>query len=168
MQQNKFLVALIALLLVLNLGTLGYLFFTSHPPPPPRHEQGGPGGQEGRPGSISMRLKEPLSLSDAQAAAIDSMHNQHLALMDSTDRNFHDAMKNYFFLLTKESYTPLEKDSLLNIISELNARKALLAFNHFEDINKLLNPGQQKKFKEMLPDILRRVVEGGSGPHPHH
>lgn len=171
-QKNNFLVLLIVALLLINLGTLGYLFYTSRQlPPPPLQDLRAP-GQDQRPPPISHRLKEPLQLSDAQAVAIDSVHFGHIQRMDSLDNIFHEAMTDYFQLLTKGNYTRMERDSLLARMSAINANKADDAFSNFEHIRNVLNPEQKELYLKLLPEILQKTtsrVEGRpnrQGPPP--
>lgn len=171
-QKNKFLVMLIVALLLINTGTLGYLFYTSRQlPPPPPQDLRAP-GQGQRPPPISQRLKDPLNLSDAQAVAIDSVHFGHIKRMDSLDIIFHEAMTDYFQLLTKTNYTSMERDALLERMSSINAAKADDAFSNFEHIGDVLNAKQKELYLKLLPEILQRTtsrVEGRpnrQGPPP--
>lgn len=160
MEKNKFLLVIIVALLLLNAGTLGFLFYNSHklpPPPPPQ-----PTGPIQHP-SISGRLKEPLKLTDAQAKIIDSMQAAHFVVMDSLGKNFGNAVATYFMLLTKENYTQQQKDSLQNLMVQINNAKANAVFANFENIKKTLNANQQKEYEKMLPDILRNVIDRTQG-----
>lgn len=160
MRQNKFLIIIIILLLLINAGTLGFLFFNMNKPPqrPPQNEKGA-GGHF--PPPISIRLREPLKLTDAQALIIDSVHREHFTEMTVLSKDFNTALGNYFSLLVVENYTQQQKDSLLNIILNIHAQKVSSAFSNFENMEKYFTPEQRKKFKEMLPEIMRPVIEGG-------
>lgn len=165
MRQNKFLVIVVIILLLLNISTLGFLFFNMHKPP---HDiQGGTGTpRDGGPPPISIRLKEPLKLTEEQTLRLDSMHRTYVTEMAILDKDFHDALSNYFNLLIQNSYTQEQKDSLLNDVLKIHAQKVSSAFMNFENIEKFLTPDQNKKFKEMLPSILSRVIDGGGRQRP--
>lgn len=150
---------IIIILILLNIGTLAFLLFTGHKPPPPPPN---PMGRQHHP-VISERLKEPLNLTDAQATSIDSMHELHFKVMDSLTNDFHNAVSSYFMLLTKENYSLKEKDSLLSKMNNINASKAQTAFEAFENIRKVLNDDQKKKYNEILPEILQNVINRNEG-----
>ena len=92
MEKNNFYKLVIVLLLVLNLGTLGYLFFSagSKPPMPP------PGMQ---PPPFAAMLQKQLLLTDAQTAQVKEIHERHMMKMDSLNNQYQQALQQYFDLL---------------------------------------------------------------------
>lgn len=168
MKQQKFLIISIVVLLLLNLGTLSFLFFNAPRPPlpPPDAEMGNNTGIGSNPPSITLKLKEPLSLDDAQVKQIDSIHFAHLKKMRNTDVDFKNNLGKYFALLAKQSYSKGEKDSLQMELIHIHSLKIEESFSNFENIKRMLTPEQQKIFNEMIPDITGRLMQGRSDPIP--
>lgn len=151
MEKNNFYKLLIILLLVLNLGTLSYLFFSAGKPPqsPP------PDGQQ--PPPFAEMLQKELLLTDAQTAQVKDMHTHHLQKMDSLQMQYQQVLQQYFNLLLQQNVLQ-QKDSLQQILSAITTQRADEAFHHFNAIRQLLNKEQLQKYQEQLPKILQPVL----------
>lgn len=153
MERNKLLSIAVVLLLVLNLGTLAYLFFTAgiKPPLPPPHG-------EHQPPPFAPMLKKQLQLSDEQTKQVQQIHEGHLQKMDSLEKQYRQALQQYFDLLQQNNFQQQQKDSLENILSLITKQRAAEAFHHFYSIKETLNPQQALLYQQQLPQILEPVL----------
>ncbi len=168
MKQQKFLIISIVVLLFLNVGTLSFLFLNMQKPPLPplSAESVRRPGPETKPPSISLKLQEPLSLDETQVKKIDSIHLSHVKKMRQIDEDFKNTMGNYFSLLSKESYSEREKDSLQKELIRIHTSKIEASFSNFEHIKMMLTQEQQKIFSRMIPEMTGRMIEHRAAPKP--
>ena len=151
-RENLLTIAVFALLL-LNFGTLGFLFF-SRPP----H---GPG-----PGRFDKHMVEQLQLDAAQRQQFETLKTAHHEQMIASDRAYRDALENYFALLKSDTPAPAQADSLLHVLAKIQRDRALATFQHFQALRQQCTAEQRQRFDAMLPELIQ-VIQPARKPAPH-
>lgn len=173
--KNKILTAAVVLLLILNLGILGLLWFDRSdkmPPPvgmPPGERKPPPGGMppsdrmtpDGGPKEFLIR---ELNFSEKQKQDYGKLVEEHRA----DTKRIRDKVR-------------IEKDSLRDLYSKPGTDTSaaviiateigkdqkemeLINFRHFQKVRDLCDDGQKKKFDEVIKEALRMM--GSSNPPP--
>lgn len=165
MRKEHFYKIAIIVLLLLNLGTLGYLFMGNKRPmhgPPPGHE--GPAGL----------IIERLQLDEEQQQKFEEQRFEHQSKIRAVRKEsgeLHDAL---FSLLKNEAIDSIKKDSLQNAIRLVEIKKDEITFEHFQQLKSILKPEQLPLFDGLIEEIGRRLTDnapGGGrrdGPPPPH
>jgi Spy/CpxP family protein refolding chaperone len=162
MNKLRFLWATIILLLLLNLGTLAWLFYS--------HNK-----QEGRrpPGGAADFIVEQLQLDQQQQEQFFELRKQHRATIrqaQEEDKNLHDT---YFGLLKTDNPDKKLVDSVAVLLAAQRSRMEAANFDHFAQLRKICRDGKQKQlFDETIDDIARNITAprgpmptGGRPPH---
>ncbi|MBS1902929.1 MAG: periplasmic heavy metal sensor [Bacteroidetes bacterium] len=155
MKRDTLLTIAIVVLLVLNIGTISYLFISRphHMPPPPPPPMGERGPMM-RPDEL---IRSTLGLSEAQdkqyAASIETHHSAMMKL----DSEFRSAADRYFQML-RGNASQSDKDAALAAIGKAQSGKAEATYKHFEEIRALCTSEQQPKFDSIVPELTRMLL----------
>jgi Spy/CpxP family protein refolding chaperone len=158
MNKLRFLTVTVILLLLLNIGTLVYLFIS-------RQSQQGPPGREGAADFIIEQLK----LDPAQQKEFAGLRRQHQDIIRNArdeDRKLHDL---YFSLLKTDAPDKATIDSVSLLIAEQRKQIESATFDHFQQLRKICRDDQKKLFDATIDEIARRMApkgpgQGGPGP----
>ena len=158
---NKWLIGVIFVLLLINLATLG-LFWLRKPAPN--------GGEPGRNNVFEFVSKE-LQLNSAQTDTYNKLRKEHhekqVIVLDSLK-----IAKNEFYALLQR---PAISDSVFNTrldkIGKFQQELDLVNYQHFQQIRAFCTPEQQVKFDKIILEVLQRFSNAQSGrpgfrPHP--
>ena len=166
MVRDKFLILVIIFLFVLNLFTLGYLFFERQMPPPPPDDferviplDDKPGREKMQPPGKPDRLIEKLKFSEAQAKQMEDLKREHKNKIDQiqdSSRKLHDE---YFGFLKTDSYDKNKAAELLEKISANQKELDAATFEHFEKIKALCTNEQKTEFVKMLDEIAHSLKQ---------
>lgn len=162
MNKQRFLWATIILLLVLNLGTLAWLFYSHN-----KQEEGRP------PGGAADFIVEQLQLDQQQQEQFFELRRQHRATIrqaQEEDKNLHDT---YFGLLKTDNPDKKLVDSVAVLMAAQRSHMETATFDHFAQLRKICRDGKQKKlFDETIDEIARQIAApgrplppGGRPPH---
>ncbi|MDF2436870.1 MAG: periplasmic heavy metal sensor [Bacteroidota bacterium] len=157
MERSKLLTIAVIGLLVLNLGTLGVLFFGKHTPGPGHHR---PPLNEGPRQIIIDRLHFNSEQQKQYEALIDIHQKKNRELNDNA-RRLHDEL---FGLLANDTADNAKADSLMKLIGENQLAMDKLNYSHFTDIKTICKPEQLDDFKELAEDLAG--LFGPKGPRP--
>lgn len=144
--KTKFLYFIIIVLLLMNTGTIAFMFL--HHPPNSQQE-------------VSRWITEQLKLSEAQQQQYQVLREEHRKNMESIheqDRNLHDR---YFDLLKGETVDSMLVNQLADSIAINRKQTELTTFYDFKKIRSICNAEQRKKFDEIIGEVLRMM-----GPRP--
>lgn len=159
MKKEKLLTIAIVALLILNLGTLGFLFM-SHGKPP----MGRPGGKP-----VDAIIIEGLKLNENQIAQFEDLKHEHHSQMmrlQETDKNLHET---YFALLKTSNPDLKQETNLRQQLANLDQEKDSITFDHFKKLRGICNPEQQQRFDSLIDEILRALHSQRRGPdHPRN
>ena len=148
MNNNRFLKVVIVILILINAGTLVFMWIN-------RPQQ--PKVVLRRPFAGGFIVKE-LGLSESQKREYAQLRREHvktLELLQENDRILHDR---FFGRLFAEVPDMNAVHDLADSIAMNRRRMEILTYEHFEMLNNLLNPEQQKKFRDIFDDVLRIVL----------
>lgn len=144
MKKETLLTTAVIALLLLNFGTLGYLFF-QHPP----HE---------RPGRLDREIVETLQLNAAQQQQFEQLKTAHHQQMLAADGAYREALDNYFALLKNDSFMPAQRDSLQAVLSRIQQDRVTVTFQHFSELKALCSAEQRQHFAELLPSLMQVML----------
>ena len=151
MPEARFLKMVIIALLVLNIGTLGYLW-TQHPPTHPP--------EDGRHGEDAARyLRRSLRLTDAQEDRYRAMRRRHHASVEAI-RGRIRAQKRDLYALMRAADTSAASVKAIALTDSLAiAQKEIewITYAHFRELRALCTPDQQRDFDEVIGAALERM-----------
>jgi protein CpxP len=146
MKREKLLILSVALLLILNFGTLGYLFL---------RDGNGPGHRRSNP--VDAIIIKTLQYDRQQQAAFDILKHEHHGQMMQLDGKYAAALKGYFRTLGDSAPTAA-RDSFERVFCAIQTEKARITYAHFEDLKALCRPGQKARFDELIPELVQIIV----------
>ncbi len=149
MKKETLLTTAIVALLLLNFGTLGFLFFRPAPHPP------GPGKHR-----LDRQIVERLQFNSAQQQTFKKLKTTHHEQMLASDKQYRSALESYFNLLKNEPVQPAQQDSLLEVLTQIQKDRASITFQHFQDLKALCSPEQAEHFSELVPELMRVILPG--------
>lgn len=156
MERSKFLTIIIITLLVLNLGTLAYLFTRGQRPSgPPLRQEGGP----------SAFIIEKLKFDEKQEKGFITLRNFHRDNMRQKQDSLRILKDDYFKGLETDTPNMAKAAEIETIILQKQKEMDELTFDHFARVRQLCSPQQKKLFDEFIGDILRSM--GGPKPPKH-
>ena len=143
--QNRFLVLLVAILLIANLGLMLYFFAFRH------KDEGGR-----MPPRVSDFVQKELGFNADQAAKFQQLRDQH----KEDIRPVLEDMKKLKDSLYKLLKTPQMNDSaaaaLSNRIGEKQKEWELLIFHHFQKVRAICDSSQLPKFDSLVHQMVNR------------
>lgn len=146
-------------LLVLNLGTLGYLFWSGRP---------GAGGPQHPPRPDKLII-ERLKLDDAQIETFEGLKHEHHSGIVRLNKKSKTLYESYFALLKTETPDLPSADSIERLLGAVQQQKDSITFDHFIKLRQLCNADQKPLFDDFvdeLGEILSR--QPGPGKRPRH
>ena len=156
----RVLTILVVLLIVLNIGSLGYIWHEHYI----GHDRGprdghGPGG---------LVIKE-LQFDERQQAEFEKLRNEHHTAMRNIgeqDRALHDEL---FRSLSRSGDTSAYADSLIHRIATLRVENEQITYRHLAEVRRICTPAQQRRFDEMIAEAMaRHERDGGPQGPPSH
>lgn len=158
MKKETLLTVSVITLLLLNLGTLSFLFFAGRPPhfahngPPPPNEL----------------IVNELKLNDTQQTRFDKMRQEHHEAMKTLDEENRHLVEQYFKLINISNPDTVLKDSIEKQISAIQFKKASITFNHFSELKKICTEEQKKRFDTLLPRLIFMLTAPPPNGRPFH
>lgn len=154
MKRETLLTVLVILLLIINVGTLCFMFlggafrpFEGHHHPP------------------DMIVKK-LGLNSDQQLQFKALIDEHRSGMMNLDESNKAITQKYLNLLKEEKVNTALKDSLEQQLADIQKHRADITLRHFESLKAICDSVQRHKFSELLPDLI--FVMSGGPPPPHH
>lgn len=150
---RRWLAILVIILVALNIGTVTAFWLL-------RDKRGAPPAGQGNPTAF---LVKELGLDSVQRDKLDLLIAEHRrAVMQLRDEN-REAKDAFFARLGESSIS----DSALAVAAREANRPdqeiEVATFRHFQQVRALCNAAQQKKFDEIIQEVLR-MNAGGRGP----
>jgi len=156
MNRNTLLTVAVIGLLLLNLGTLAFLFSGRHRPVP-----------AGGPPRLDRMITEELHLNEAQQKQFERLKTEHHRRFVELDQREKQTRDQLLDLLKTDSPDTTKADSLMAALGQIRVERERLNFNHFRDLRAMCNAGQKSSFDDLmerLSDFINR--SGPPGPPP--
>ena len=153
MKQNKLIYWLVLLLVILNIGTLSFLWLGG-PHHPPRDRPNGPGG-------LADFIKTELDFNSEQQMQFDSLVTMHRSEMRSIKDSIEYLKKEWYNQL-KSGFDSASHESTLQKISFFEKKINIVIFNHLMSVKRICTVDQSIRFDHLIDDIIDKI--GGFGP----
>lgn len=154
--KNKWLAVAFVILILLNITTLAVFWWTKKSN---QREQRPPQG-----GAITFLVKE-LKLDSIQQQQLLVFRDEHRSITQEIRKKNRKAKEVFFGLLEKDRITDAEIDEAATVSVRYDAALSKITFDHFKKIRSICTPEQQKKFDEIIHEVLR-MLTGPQGPPP--
>lgn len=145
MEKTKLLTIAVIGLLVINLGTLGFLLMNGKEHPGPRG---------GRPQPKEIIINK-LHFDAQQQQAYEKLIQWHRGEIDKLDGNIRQAKTELYAQLSQAETNVKAKDSLILVINSSQKQIEETHFKHFEDIKKLCHEDQLADFNALTEELSR-------------
>jgi len=147
MKNNKVCQIIILLLVIINLGTLGLIWFLKLN----RVKQA-------RPANASEFIIKELKLSDSQQKIYLRLREEHRESMKRLSENDKTLHNRFFDMILKESQDSARMQILADSIAANRKKMEIVTYDHFFRIKKMLDSEQQKMFTSIFHEVLRLVL----------
>jgi Spy/CpxP family protein refolding chaperone len=150
-EKNKFLIWSILALIILNIGSLGLLWYkeVTKPlqPPPPLEQRVNP----------EKFLENEMQLNKDQSEAFRELRRKHQEETGEIRRDIHRLSKD----IVDELYKPKPDTARVTALSDEIGRKQAeferALYNHFNNLKQICNPNQQEKLHKLLFELLDKT-----------
>ena len=156
--KNKLLYTLIVILVVLNLGTLSFMWYMKLNPPRPETMQAPP------PISGADFLNEELKFSKEQNEKIEKLREEHFQTVRKIKDEGRGLRDLFFSNLSKPDIDSAKVYEIANAIAMSEKQVELATFYHMRKIREVCDTNQKKKFDEIIQDVLRMGLGPRRGP----
>lgn len=151
MKTTNFYKIVIVTLLLINTGTLAYLFIgrNERPGMPPH----------GNP--VDHLIIERLQLTEAQQQQFDMLkHDHHERMMEWQEQSsrLHSGL---FALLKNQEKDTIAIDSFMQLIAANDHKKEMATYEHFEQLRSILRQEQQPAFDGLVEEISQKIMNPG-------
>ncbi|CAH0997645.1 hypothetical protein EMA8858_03779 [Emticicia aquatica] len=149
----RFIWAAIGLLLVLNIGLLAWImFFSANGFFPPKR----------------LFLENELKFDQKQSDAYRILRQQHAAQVRALRETVKSMKTEFYEELSQENISDSTiKSKAINIETKM-AEVDLITFKHFQQVRRMCTPQQQKRFDELIMDLIRTIDRPSGGPPPRN
>ncbi len=157
-------------LVAANLFTLAALWYGN------RRPQEAPSPEPGRPGGPALFIERELALDAGQKAEYARLRADHQQAVAAITADLKTAKDHLFSMLGQDTAAAPsgEAVSLATRIGELNRDLDLTTYAHFKALRKLCSPAQQRKFDEIIRQVMHEMGrppaghrEGGPPQHAY-
>jgi Spy/CpxP family protein refolding chaperone len=159
MAKSTFTTIVIVALLLLNFGTLAFLWFHNGPP---RHDERGPRG--GGPADFIIR---ELKLNAEQQEKFKKLRDEHHNRVEDLRDSIRDLRTKLYAQLKEEGAEKAESTGMAKEIGDKEAEIQLVTLRHFRDLRAILTTEQKESFNRIIDEVTR-MISGPQGPPPPH
>ncbi|MCP4569255.1 MAG: periplasmic heavy metal sensor [FCB group bacterium] len=157
-EKNKFLLWAIVALIILNMGSLGLLWYKEVIKPT---KPALPAERQGNPNKF---LEMELQLTEDQVEAFRELRQQHERETQEIRRDIHRLSKD----IVDELFRPQSDTALVTILSDEIGRKQAeferVLYSHFDGLKQVCRPDQQEKLRGLLFEMLERTKRDSPPP----
>ncbi|MCU0342027.1 MAG: periplasmic heavy metal sensor [Spirosomaceae bacterium] len=143
MKRETLLTLTVGVLLLLNLGTIGYLFLRDQRP------------QGGRPDKL---IVEGLKLTPPQVEQFEVLKDEHRTKMFQNDSYQRGYQQELWALLRSDTPDTTQARTLINQWLTLEGNKRVATFDHFRKIRLMCTPEQRVLFDTLILDIGKAMM----------
>jgi Spy/CpxP family protein refolding chaperone len=146
MKTLRFYKLLIVVLILLNITTISFFWFTAKRPGPPDKNE----------------LVELLDLQGQTKTKILAMQDDHFKQKNALVQKSRDLHEQLFRSFNDASKDSTAVSNLIDRIVENQRETEQMTFNYFKEVSELCTPEQREKLQELIHEVLRRA----GGPPP--
>lgn len=157
--KNNLLIGSVIVLIIANVAILTTIWYMHHRDVVHR-------------GTPADYLVKELGLNEEQKNKLHELASEHHHQAQQINEQIKNARDSFFSLLKQPNVTDSTKKTAADNIAKHLEQLELLTFDHFQQARNICTSEQQKKFDEILQDVLRMI--GGppqgqrpEGPPPH-
>jgi len=143
MEKTKLLTVAVIALLVLNLGTLGFLILAPKP---------GMGMHGHRPEPKEIIIRK-LRFDAEQIEKYENLIQWHRSSINQIEKEIYATKNNLYQQLLKNEPDSEKTDSLINKIGDYQEQVEKTHFTHFRDIKKICRPEQIKNYEKLTEEL---------------
>ena len=151
-KKNNLLTWLVVILIIANIAVIT-MFWLSHNQKPPRPA-----------GTPAEFLTKELGLNEQQQQQLHQLANKHHMESEKIRGKIKDARDHLFDLLKQTNVTDSSKQQAAASVADNLKQLELLTFEHFQQVRALCNPEQQKKFDQVINQVLQMIGGRPAGP----
>ena len=159
-QKPKLLTITIIGLFILNLATLGFLWFQRphgilqpRNMNPPTEQRGG-------------FLEEQLNLNEKQKDEFVKLKEEHHRLAEPLQDSIHKLKDSMFDIISSGNADTNKAGEIARSIGECQKQLEMIAFNHFRKMRDVCDDSQKQKFDKIMKNVMMMVGPGGMGMQP--
>jgi protein CpxP len=146
---TTWIIGLLVLLNVLTLGTIWFQQFRRPPAPPPLQDQ--------RSENQQRFLERELGLTEQQSQQFQTLRKQFFLQSNAIMQAIHQLRKTMTDELFSSSPDTQKAQKLAEEIGAKQAEQERLSFNHFLELKAVCQPAQQEKFQALMRDLLEMM-----------
>jgi periplasmic protein CpxP/Spy len=153
--KNRILIWSVILLVIVNVAVLVTIWLTHHRPKPDR-------------GTPADFLIKELGLNNEQQGKLRSLAKEHHEQSMQIRGQIKEARHDLFKLLRQTDVSDSSKKAAADNVAKSLEQLDLLTFDHFRQVRAICTPEQQKKFDQIIEEVLEMIATGpppGRGPH---
>ncbi|MEI6454780.1 MAG: hypothetical protein WCO93_00700 [bacterium] len=153
MKTRNLLIAIIVLLLLVNIGTLTFIWINR------------PGQERERTGASEFLARE-LRLNHKQQLLHNAMllnHRNAMKKLQDKDQNLHTR---FFDLLKTNPSDTLRGRQMADSIAKLRVLMEISTFRYFDQVRRILDQPQQERFDSIFQELVRMVLPVPPPPPP--
>ena len=148
--KNKILVWAVVMLLIINITILSAIWIMNHK-------------QDQQKGSPADYLIKELALNTQQQKQLKALARAHHEQSEKIREKIKEARHDLFMQLRQPDVNDNSGKAAADSAAKYLEQLDLLTFDHFKHVRAICEPQQQKKFDEIIEDVLRMI---SSGPPP--
>ncbi|MEI6681905.1 MAG: periplasmic heavy metal sensor [Bacteroidota bacterium] len=155
MNRIRLFKGVILILVLLNLGTLTFVWFQ------PRRPAEGP--LRGDPARFLVQALDLTREQQEQFGRMRAIHHLRLITLQQHDRRLHDR---FFGLIFNPGTDSLASFAYADSISAIRKQMELLTYEHFMKLRQILTEEQKVKFHKIFREVLDHVMSTARPPAP--
>lgn len=145
MENTKFLKTVIFILLIINIGTLSFLWI-NHPPKDKGPHRGG---------EIGEYLMHELKFNPEQRGVYEQMREDHRNAVKALRDSVEQLRNTLFDQMGKTPTDTIHIHELADSLSHLQEKIEISTFYHFQKVRSICTPEQQIEFDQVIKEGLR-------------
>jgi hypothetical protein len=155
--QNRFLVLLVALLLIANLGLMLYFFVFRKD-----------AEQKGKPPRVSDFVQKEIGFNTDQAAKFQQLRDEHKEAIKPLVEDIKKLKDSLYNLLQKPNVDDSTASIIADKIGEKQQEWELMIFHHFQKVRAICDSSQLPKFDSLVHRMINRGPWMRKKSHPEN
>jgi Spy/CpxP family protein refolding chaperone len=149
MNSDKFYKIVIIFLMVLNVGTLGFLWLNGKQregrfPPSPRE--------------ADRMMTDRMKFDEKQLDQFEDLKHEHHEQMIQLHEQAKELHVALFGLLKEKVIDTVKRNNLIQLLQQNSRQKEIVTFDHFRKLRAILRPDQTQYFDGFMEEFSRRIM----------